>query len=80
MENIEKQYGKIIQEFDTFYHCWDMDAKGYICESENGEKKIILTDHNIPYIAAEKEVLGMIKNIEQLSGKLKEVLAVVKNN
>ena len=76
IEEIEKEYGDVINKFDTFYPGWDMDGKGYVCKNKNGVKKIILTDHGHPYVAKKKDILKMINNLQSLEEELKEVIRV----
>lgn len=67
-EQIENEFGKVIKEFSIPHLNWDMDGKGWICESKTkkdffGKNKeiLILTNHGAPYIATKTELKKQIK-------------------
>ena len=76
---IEKQYGRVILEFPTYYPGWEIDTTGWIVErvnDKNGKKKniCILTNHGKPYVANKNELKKQQNNIEEHFEKIKSAL------
>ena len=47
---------KTIYTFPVLYEGWDMDEEGYVKETENGDRYLVLTNHGQEYKADHKEL------------------------
>ena len=48
--------GKILFEFSVAHAGWELDAKGWIVEMPDGERRLVLTNHEVPYFAKKHEL------------------------
>lgn len=63
--------------FDRFHSGWEMDTKGWIVQTCNGEKKLALTDHGTFYFGSAMDLARMVLDLEQAVKVTKQALALL---
>lgn len=78
LERIEKANinGKFVYGFSILHSAWEHDYKGWILE-ENGKKKLVLTNHEIPYVAKRQELLDLMDKYQQAMNETRQALRVL---
>lgn len=75
---LEDLFGKILYKFPVFHHNWEMDGYGFITETSDGKRHVILTNHSIPYKATNEELQNKIAEYTKLIADTKKAVVLFK--
>ena len=78
-EIISSPVKNILKDFVILHKGWEMDNIGWIVELENGERKLVLTNHGSSYVADIKELEKKIKEYERLTASDKDAIGMMSN-
>jgi hypothetical protein len=79
-KKIEREFGKIISRFKILTHEWEMDGYGYIVSDNyiENNKKIILTNHNKPFVADKDYLNDIISGYKERIQETQRALFLIK--
>ena len=70
---IESTYGKILFAFSVWHHLCEGDDYGYIVQTYNNERKILLSKNNELYVSNEIELQTKIANYSKAIAETKKL-------
>ena len=76
-KKIEREFGEIISRFKILTHEWEMDGYGYIVR-DNNTKKVILTNHNKPFIVDKNYLKNIISGYKETIQETERALFLIK--
>ena len=79
-EWFDKERLKIIKDFPVLWRGWECDSKWYLCETENGKKVLVETNHGSPFISTADSIEEKINEYKEVLAESEEVLRILKGN
>ena len=76
-EWLDKEGLKIIKDFPVLWQGWECDSKRYLCETENGKKVLVETNHGSPFISTVESLEEKISEYKEVLAETEEVLRVI---
>ena len=70
---------KTIYTFPVLYEGWDMDEEGYVKETENGDRYLVLTSHGREYKADPQELRDKIDEYRNAIKMSEHALSLLTN-
>lgn len=55
---------RVVLKFPVFHAGWELDNDGWLVERSGGERVIVLTNHNSPYVAKAEELQELALSYE----------------
>lgn len=55
---------RVVLKFPVLHAGWELDNDGWLIERSGGEKVIVLTSHNSPYVAKADELQELAQSYE----------------
>ena len=70
---------KVIYTFPVLYEGWEMDENGYIKETDDGDRYLILTSHGMEYKADPQELRDKIDEYRNAIKMSEHALSLLTN-
>lgn len=70
---IAERFGSIVKKFKILHHGWEMDAYGYVVNTDNG-KQIVVTDHGNPILSNRNYLISKIKEYEKVISETSQIV------
>ena len=79
-EWFDKEGLKIIAEIPVLWQGWECDSKWYLCETENGKKVLVETNHGSPFISTVESLEEKINEYREVLAESEEIMKILKGN
>ena len=66
----------ILFDFEILYSGWEMDSQAWVILFTDGSKSVVLTNHNIPYIAKWTEVDEIVEKYRKAILDIKTAISI----
>ena len=64
----------LVKEFTVLWAGWDCDSEWYLTQNSNGDKILVATEHNSPYICNPEELKERIEYYKMITKESEEIL------
>jgi hypothetical protein len=64
----------LIKSFPVLWETWACDSEWYLTQNSNGDKILVATDHNSPYIGSPEELKERIEYYKEITKESEEIL------
>ena len=70
----------LIKSFPVLWRAWDCDSEWYLTQNLNGDKILVATDHDSPYIGSPEELKERIEYYKEVTKESEEILKELKES